>query len=280
MHYLSHVQFRGIRRERTAATLARCASQPAPACGLLAPYVLAQAGLDPLHYRAVPLERRIAACLRALGADSEAEAVAKIDAHPELHRVALDTLLIGVSEFFRDPPVFETLQDMVVPGLFRPRVASIGCASGAELYSVAILLAEAALLDGAELLGTDCRASAIESARAGEFAPSELTHVGPARMARFFDKTPSGFRVARALRSRTTWNVGDVTQALAARPLDLVLCRNITIYLQHDAAERLVTTLVSALVPGGVLVVGKAERPPDALGLTPIARCVYRRAHE
>jgi chemotaxis protein methyltransferase CheR len=280
MHHLLHVQFRGIRRERTARETSPCASPPAPVNGLLASYVLAKAGLDPVLYRAVPLERRIPACLRALGAASEAEAVARIEDEPALQQTALGTLLIGVSEFFRDPPVFETLRAAIVPGLLRPRVASVGCATGAELYSVAILLAEAGLLDEAELLGTDCRADAIDAARAGMFSPAELTNVGPARMARYFERTSSGFRVARVLRDRTTWIAGDVTQALIAGPLDLVLCRNLTIYLQAGAAERLVKALTAALVPGGVLVVGKAERPPASFGLTQVARCVYRRAHE
>src|SRR5690606_38568523 len=106
-------------------------------------------------YRSRPLERRLGACLRSLRVGSEDEAKALIAARPELLNRILSTLLIGVTEFFRDPLVFASLREIVVPELGRrtsaPRVLSVGCANGAELYSVAILLAEAGLLEGAAL---------------------------------------------------------------------------------------------------------------------------------
>lgn len=243
--------------------------------------VLARAGLDPACYRAGPIERRLPACLRALKAATEPAARERLASHPALLEPALSAVLIGVSGFFRDEPVFESLGARVVPALAArgrpPRVLSLGCSTGAELYSVAMLLADARLLAGAELVGIDCRPDAIARARAGVYSTGELAGVGAGRFARHFAPARSGARVAEPLRRATRWRVADATRELAAGPWDLVLCRNLFIYLQPAVADAIFEGIVAALPPGGFLVVGKAERPPGYLPLTAVARSVYGR---
>ncbi len=111
-----------------------------------AAWVLARAGLDPAEYRREPLARRVPACLRALKAGSMEAARAAIEAQPDLLETAMGALVIGVTAFFRDADAFDTLKRMVIPAWqAQPaprRVWSAGCSSGAELYSVAMLLAE------------------------------------------------------------------------------------------------------------------------------------------
>ena len=117
----------------------------------LAAWILQRTGLDCSVYRPAPLNRRIPACLRALRAGSTAEARVLLARFPELLPRTLDTLLIGVTGFARDAAVFDALARIALPSLrARPddlRVWSAGCADGSELYSAAILLAEAGLLE-------------------------------------------------------------------------------------------------------------------------------------
>jgi chemotaxis protein methyltransferase CheR len=243
--------------------------------------ILALAGLDPVAYRHVPLGRRVNACLRALRVETELAARRELDARPDLLPLALSTLLIGVSAFFRDPAVFGTLRQIVMPSLCRMpgtlRIWSAGCATGEELYSVAILLHEAGLLDRAELVGTDCRQDALDAARAGVFPAGALGEMDDGVRERYFERAPGGWRVAAALRARTTWRREDATRDLPDGPWHLVLCRNLVIYLDHAASSALFAALAAQLAPGGFLVVGKAERPPASPHLAAAGRCVYRR---
>ena len=289
---LTHVRFQGTPSRKLnrmgphwvpSATAAQGAALTthlhSPISGLPS-FVLAQAGLDPTMYREAPLRRRTAACLRAIRAESEMAALTRLPGNPSLADVALNALLIGVSDFFRDPVVFHTLQTTVIPALEQrrrpPRVASIGCSSGAELYSVAMLLAEANLLDRSYLLGIDCRPAAVDFARAGRFADSALGELGQGLRARYFEPAPGGGRIVGALRQRTDWRVLDATRHSPLGPWDIVLCRNLVIYLRNTAADAMFERLAGELVPGGFLVVGNAERPPASLNFTQVARCVYR----
>ncbi|MEJ1974508.1 MAG: CheR family methyltransferase [Lacunisphaera sp.] len=139
--------------------------------------LLARAGLDIEHYRANALLRRIPACLRFLGVSSVTEASRRLLERPALFDRLLGVVLLGVSEFCRDPAVFHYLQANVLPELAqahaRPRLWSAACSEGQELYSIAACLAELDLLERCELLGTDCRPEAIARARLGDY-PAEV----------------------------------------------------------------------------------------------------------
>jgi chemotaxis methyl-accepting protein methylase len=248
----------------------------------LAAWLLMRAGLDPADYRAAPLDRRVPACLRALKVDSEAAARLRLRANPALVNTALDVFLIGLTDFFRDTDVFDVLRRDVIPALAALgsplRVWSAGCSNGAELHSVAILFSEAGLLDRARLVGTDCRASAIEAGRLARYTAASLACVPPATRDRYFTRDGNRRRLIPALRERLDWRVRDVLLHCERGPWHLVLCRNLTIYLAPQAAHRLTESAVAALAPGGFIVVGRAERLPAIEGLTQVARCVYRKA--
>jgi chemotaxis methyl-accepting protein methylase len=185
-----------------------------------------------------------------------------------------------VTAFFRDPDVFEALARRVIPALARSvnpiRVWSAGCASGAELYSVAVLLAQAGLLSRCTLLGTDCRPSAIALARSGIVDDAELAALPERLRAACFEAASDGrWRPVAAIRDHIRWKVADVTRGLEAGPWDLILWRNVAIYLRTDTAGALREALANSLCSGGFLVTGRAESMPQ---LRRVARGVYRSA--
>ena len=248
--------------------------------GFFISWVFERAGLAVESYRGEPLQRRLSACLRALHTKTEAQARQILEERPGLLPVAIGALLIGVTEFFRDPPVFETLRTVVLPemaSLSRPlRVWSAGCSTGAELYSVAVLLAEAGLLAGSFLLGSDCRHDAIENAQAALYSTDELRKIEPPARGKYFTETGGFHRPVERLCRRVHWKVADLTRRIEGGPWDMILWRNMAIYLKAEAAAPVWRDLVSVLAPGGVLVVGRAERPPAELPLDQVRRCVYR----
>jgi len=290
---LRHVSFEGVPdgrgahlrmqpRPGVAARLlaGRRAVEPTPSgpTARFARWVLHRAGLDAASYRAESLRRRVPACLRALKLRTEREAQQRIARYPELLPDAVSSLLIGVTGFFRDPDVFDALRRCVLPALDRRRgqvrAWSAACASGSELYSFAILLAEAGLLDRASLLGTDCRADVIEQARTASCSIAVARETGDRFFAKYFEP---GWRPIEQLRRRADWKVADVLKVVEPGPWDIIFWRNTAIYLNPGPATLVYHRLVAELSPGGVLVLGKAERPPETLGVVPVYRCLYRK---
>jgi chemotaxis protein methyltransferase CheR len=287
---LKHVSFAGrpanifcmpTRRVRPGTPLSAHTSihQPEQSCQFIS-WVLKRAGLDPDRYRMGPLQRRLPSILRSLHTDTEEHAIQLLESRPELLTDAVGALLIGVTEFFRDPLVFETLRSEVLPQLAshdRPlRVWSAGCSNGAELYSVAILLAQAGMLEGSYLLGTDCRFDAIEHARKAFYNLNQLQEIHLPDQCLYFTRAGRNYRPIELLRRNIHWRVADLAQGTEEGPWDLILWRNMAIYLTAEAAEPIWYGLVSALAPDGALLVGRAERPPSALPLVNQKRCVYR----
>ena len=204
-----------------------------------------------------------------------------LEHRPELLPAAVSSLLIGVTSFFRDESVFDTLRTAVLPKLAsqgRPlRVWSAACAGGAELYSVAILLAQAGMLEGSFLLGSDCRSDAVEQAQAAIYSSDDLKNVEPADRRRYFERAGALWRPTEPLRRQAHWRVTDLCRGVEAGPWDIILWRNMAIYLTPEAASTVWRGQAAALAPGGVLVVGKAERPPVELELVNAGRYIYSR---
>ena len=271
-------------------------------------WVLGRAGLDAAAYRAQPLHRRLPACLRAMKVGSTHAARALLERKPRLVTSVISLLLIGVTEFFREPGVFEILRTQVLPEMARHnrrlRVWSAAASTGAELYSMAILLGEAGLLERSYLLGSDCRGDAIERARLGLYDATMLdlvpcttrdkyfvpvaedrgagcnlqSHGYTGRLATCPQPVGQRWRPVEALRRQVHWKVADLLAGVEHGPWDIILWRNTAIYLEPCPAETIWRRLAAVLSPQGVLVAGKADRPPHDAGLTHAARCIYRHA--
>jgi chemotaxis methyl-accepting protein methylase len=245
--------------------------------------VLQQAGLAHQQYRPRPLVRRVQACLRAINADSLSDATTMIRSDRISHRAAADALLIGVTEFFRDRRVFDALGVGAVPLLARRRGVvdawSVGCSDGAELYSIAMILAEQRRWCIGRLLGTDCRQGAIDRAVTARYSDAAVRNLPKHLMEKYIRQTGHSVVVSDDLRRITRWRVQDALTTNDYACWDLILCRNVAIYLDPEAARDLWLRLYLALRPGGVLVVGRAERP-CGVRLRRLEPCVYIKDHE
>ncbi len=199
----------------------------------------------------------------------------------ELLPAAISALLLGVSEFFRDAGVFQTLERTILPQLALHRkdlrIWSAACSDGQEVYSVAILLAELGLLNSSHLLGSDCRVDAIDRAKKGIYDEHAMHQVKDPFRQRYFLRQGSGHFVSPELRERTSWKRCDLAAEIEPGPWDMILFRNVAIYLNADSARAIWNRLAEALAIGGVLVVGKAERPDCQVPLERVDHCVYRR---
>lgn len=244
-------------------------------------WLLRRSGVDIRHYRRGTLARRVRSCLRSLRATSLDDARRRLEAQPDRIAATVSRLLIGVTSFFRDPDVFGHFERQVLPELAadgqRLRIWSVGCSDGAELYSVALVLARAGLLQRSWLRGADCRAEAIERARSGLIDPDHLHRIDPDLRESFFRREYAGWRASETLRRHIEWQQRDIFHPAEVydSAWDLILCRNMAIYLEPQAATALWQRLTDALRPGGILIVGKAERP--GLRLLRRGPCIYQK---
>jgi chemotaxis protein methyltransferase CheR len=255
-------------------------------------------GLRASRYRDSILSRRQAACLRTLRTSSPGEGEIIVARDPQASERALGAVMIGVTGFFRDVTVFDALRPLLRMLRQAPaplRAMSVGCSDGSELYSLAILLAEEGLLGDSRLVGLDCRPAAIRSARAGVYSNAAVADINPGRRERFFVAlartgparatgrvAASQVRVAEDLRAACEWLVADAFSLGCEKGepgMDLIMCRNLAIYLKPDSATELLSRCVAQLRPGGLLITGKAERPSAEVRsvLQQVAPCIHRR---
>ena len=237
-----------------------------------------QAGMDASRYRPNVLQHRLPAALRRVGVRSTHDAVEKLEKDPGLVGAALDSVLIGVTGFFRDAEVWDFLA-AALPSLLRTRrrirALSAGCSGGQELYSLAILLDEQDVLDESLLLGVDLRVQAIARAESGVIDKADADALEAAGRSRYIQNEDVP-RVAPRLRRAVQWRLDDIHRLSEGPSWDIILFRNLAIYLRCPAP--LWERYSRQLSPGGMLVTGKAETPPRTLPLCREARCLYRKA--
>jgi len=190
---------------------------------------------------------------------------------PEVEALFRD-LLIGVTNFFRDPEAFAVLQAQVIPQLFvgKPagsavRVWTAGCSTGEEAYSIAILLAEHMAAVKAsytvQLFATDIDSRAIATARAGLYPASIAADVSAERLARYFTLTAdrNAYRINQGIRDLLVFSEQDLIKDPPFSRLDLISCRNLLIYMDVELQKKLIPLFHYALKPEGMLFLGSSE---------------------
>ncbi|HSL84370.1 MAG TPA: CheR family methyltransferase, partial [Thermoanaerobaculia bacterium] len=229
--------------------------------------------VDFRDYKRGTLERRTARRMGLLSLDGWQGYFDYLEAHPEEVAALYDDLLVGVTRFFRDPDEWELFAREVVPALVAERgeatavrAWSAGCATGEEAYGIAMVLIEH--LEHLETPGrrvevkvfaSDASPGALETARRGQYPAGISEQVSAGRLERFFRPGREGFEVASDLRSAVTFAAHDLLSDPPFPHLDLVACRNVLIYLDLAAQERLLERFHFALRPGGTLWLGDAE---------------------
>ena len=192
-------------------------------------------------------------------------------------------LLIGVTEFFRDPVAFEALAPTILPNLLRMKDAGVplrvwvpGCATGEEAYSIAIVLHEQfAQLDRPppiQIFATDIDESALATARRGFYDTSITHHVTPERLERYFTLDGQRYQVIKAIRELCLFSVHNLISDPPFGRMDLISCRNLLIYFDAELQRKLIPVFHYALNSGGYLFLGAAE---SAAGIT-VASDLFR----
>lgn len=181
------------------------------------------------------------------------------------------TLTIHVSQFFRNPSMFEKLQREILPLLFQRcagqgeplRIWSLGCAGGEEAYSLAILLREYFAGDlrqtATTIDATDIDEDILQAARKAEFNVERLKDLPEELCRRYFHPSGSLMQLTEAICEMVTFYKDDITAVEKFRPCNLALCRNTLIYFTRQDQEKILNGVADILPVGGILVLGKSE---------------------
>jgi len=226
-------------------------------------------GIDFTSYKPSTITRRIDRRLSLARSQNIQEYVR----HLREDKLELDVLyrdlLIGVTRFFRDEAAFRVLQETVLPELLervprdRPlRVWVTGCATGEEVYSLAIVLSDLMLERGpriVKIFATDVHKGSLERAARGVYDEEAVQNVSPERLARYFLRIGSTYQVVPELRQMVVYAPHNVIRDAPFTRVDLITCRNLLIYLQPAAQQKVLSLCHFALNRGGVLFLGPSE---------------------
>lgn len=228
-------------------------------------------GFDWHAYKEGTLRRRSERRLGLLPVSAWQEYLEYLRKHPDELAALYRDVLIGVTQFFRDPEHWQYLQNEIIPRLLEGhvdprspiRIWSAGCATGEEAYGLAIALLEQLGSDQPaarlQIFATDVSHEALLFARRGLYAPDIAEHISPERLERFFEREGDSYRVRQKVREHVTFAPHNLLAEPPFSRIDLVSCRNLFIYLQPQAQEESLERLHFALRPGGVLWLGSSE---------------------
>ena len=252
-----------------------------------------QTGQDFSLYKKSTIYRRVERRMGLHQIDKIATYVRFLRENPQEIELLFKELLIGVTSFFRDPPAWEQLKDEVIPTLLAAqpkggvlRAWAPGCSTGEEAYSLAMVFKEAlervkpAGDFSLQVFATDLDRDAIDRARAGVYPANITADVSPERLRRFFVQDEHGYRVGKEIRETVVFAPQNVIMDPPFTKLDLLICRNLLIYLDPGMQKKLIPLFHYSLNPGGVLFLGSAETIGAFTGLfAPLAgkKRLYRR---
>jgi two-component system CheB/CheR fusion protein len=233
-------------------------------------YLQESRGLDFRGYKRTSLRRRITLRMEAIGAEDFAAYQSHLEVHPGEFEDLLNTVLINVTSFFRDAEAWEVLKTEVIPQIIaaaeddRPiRVWSVGCASGEEPYSIAMLFAEVlgaqAFCKRVKIYATDLDEEALRAARQATYLPRDVEGVPADLLGKYFERTHHHYVFNRDLRKCVIFGCHNVVKDAPISRIDLIVCRNLLIYLEGETQDVVLPRLHYALTTGGFLFLGKAE---------------------
>lgn len=227
-------------------------------------------GHDFSGYKANTIRRRIERRMNLQQIKAPSQYLRYLQENPHELDVLFKELLISVTCFFRDKEAFESLAKLALPELFKERpdnhalrVWVPGCATGEEVYSLAVLLRECMEATKrpfvVQLFGTDLDNEAISTAREGLYPEGIAVDISPSRLDRFFIREDGCYRIRKDIREMAIFAAQNVIKDPPFTKLDLISCRNLLIYLNAELQKRLLPLFHYALRPGGLLFLGPSE---------------------
>lgn len=219
--------------------------------------------IDLAGYKETQLKRRTGNLMLRRGVTDYLTYYQLLKRDPGAFQEFMDYLTINVTEFFRDPRMFELLEKEVLPELLSRRsflrIWSAACSNGAEPYSVAMILEDLAPGCHYRIEATDIDKKILEVARRGVYSADLLKNISGVRKEKYFRAEHGSFVLDERLKKRVSFRSHDLLKDPYITGLDLIICRNVQIYFTKDAQDRVMKQFSESLNPGGYLFIGSSE---------------------
>ena len=233
-----------------------------------------QTGNDFSLYKKNTLYRRIERRMSVHKIDKIVSYVHFLQGNPKEVEILFKELLIGVTNFFRDAPVWEKLKEKILPAIITKHLpGSIlrawipGCSTGEEAYSLAIIFKEALAKSNQhggpslQIFATDIDTDAIDIARKGLFPANIAADVSPDRLDRYFIPSDEGYRIKTEIREMVVFAQHNIILHPPFTRLDILSCRNLLIYMDAELQKRLIGMFYYSINPDGIMLLGSSETP-------------------
>jgi chemotaxis protein methyltransferase CheR len=252
-------------------------------------------GFQTEYYGDKHLKRRFKIRMRTVGAKTPRQYMAYLDKNPAEYQKLLDTLTVNVTEWFRNPTVYRAIKSRILPNIinksydfgadlefrkYKNRVVpnikkttrkqkrkymrfwSVGCSDGKEPYSLAMCMKEA--LGGVDALKVhifawDIDKKMLEKARKGFYKPEDLKGLDKKHLEKYFIKKSKGYMVSPEIKSMVTFEKKDLHKHIKRKWIDLIMCRNVVIYLTKERKSNLYMEFYNCLRPDGYYIMGMSE---------------------
>lgn len=227
-------------------------------------------GLDLRLYKQETIRRRIARRMILLRKERLIDYYRFLQSRGDEQRLLQEDVLINVTRFFRDPGLWESLRNNVLPILFqnRPpekpvRIWCAGCSTGEEAYTLAITVLEYMSQNGIDsplqVFGTDASEQSIEAARIAIYPETLTADVSPERLRRYFVKVDRGYQVSKRVRDACIFARQNLANDPPFSHIDILSCRNVMIYFNQALQRQVMLTFHYALEAGGYILLGMSE---------------------
>ncbi|NMM61259.1 protein-glutamate O-methyltransferase CheR [Clostridium sp. P21] len=226
-------------------------------------WVLKEFNINLSAYKSNQLHRRINSLMSRVGSSSIQEYIELLKKDPAQKQKFLDFITINVSEFFRNPEIFEELKEKLKSELLKNnnslKIWSAACSIGAEPYSIAMYLDEVSPGGRHKIIATDIDNTIIERAKKGEYVDSEIKNVKKQYLDKYFTQMGDKYTMSSKIKNMVTFKKHDLILESYDKDFDLIVCRNVVIYFNQDVKDNIYKKFSESLKKGGLLFVGATE---------------------
>ncbi|NFN86325.1 protein-glutamate O-methyltransferase CheR [Clostridium sporogenes] len=227
-------------------------------------WVLKDFGINLKAYKQNQLQRRILSLMSRVGANSVEEYINLLKKDKDQRIKFLDFITINVSEFFRNPEIFDELEKKIKIELLNNtsgslKIWSAACSIGAEPYSLSIIMDEISPNKKHKIIATDLDMTILQRAKEGIYAQAEIKNVKRERLEKYFTKEGEKYKIKSFIKNVVTFKKHDLILDNYEKDFDLIVCRNVVIYFNQDIKDNIYKKFSESLKKGGLLFVGATE---------------------
>lgn len=239
--------------------------------------------LNLMAYKQTQLQRRINTVMGQAGVSTLSDYAALIEKDSAVRQRFLDYITINVTDFFRNPDLFNEFEEVLVndlaPSFGRVKIWSAACSIGSEPYSLAMIAQKNNVPLKNPILATDIDEKVLNRARKGVYKEYEIKNVEQSIIDKYFKEEDKNFHLTPSIKRMVHFEKHDLLRDPFEKNLHAIICRNVIIYFKKEIKEELYRKFSESLVPGGIIFTGATETiyKPEQYGLEKIGKFIYQK---